>query len=163
MLPFLQSMCIDDRWLSRNATSSLSYLRFNGYLDMSTGTLYKFNPEIIFFARLPIKYKPLNDEGMRYMREVKERFFDIPLGKEVGDFFLLQLARGLAGDVMKKIMFGIGPANNGKSTFVEAYQLSFGDYVGNFNAETLSFRDSNTDEAANMRWVLLLQYKHLIF
>ena len=93
------------------------------------------------------------------MKDVKERFFDIPLGKEVGDYFLLQLARGLAGDVMKKIMFGIGPANNGKSTFVEACQLSLGDYVGNFNAETLSFRDSNTDEAANMRWVLLLQYK----
>ena len=38
---------------------------------------------------------------MQYMQDLKERFFDIPLGKEVGDFFLLQLARGLAGDVMK--------------------------------------------------------------
>ena len=81
----------------------------------------------------------------------------------MGDYFLLQLAQALAGDVMKKIMFGIGPANNGKSTFAEACQLSFGDYVGNFNAETLSFRDSNTDEAANMQWVLLLQYKRNIF
>ena len=164
MMPFLQSMCIDDQWLSRNATTSLGYLLFkNGYLDMSTGTLYKFNPKIVFFARLPIKYKSLNDEGIKYMMEVKEKFFDIPLGKEVGDFFLLQLARGLAGDVMKKIMFGIGPANNGKSTFVDACQLSFGDYVGTFNAETLAFRESKTDEAANMRWVLLLQYKRLIF
>ena len=152
MMPFLQSMCIDDHWLSRKATSSLGFLLFkNGYINMSTGLLYKFDPEIVFFARLPIEYKTLNEEWMEYMQDVKERFFDIPLGKEVGDFFLLQLARALAGDVMKKIMFGIGPANNGKSTFAEACQLSFGDYVGNFNAETLSFRDSNTDEAANMR------------
>ena len=76
------------------------------------------------------------------MMDVKRTFCDIPLEEEVGDFFLLQLSRGLAGDVKKKIIFGIGPANNGKSTFVEACQLSFGDYVGNFNAETLSFRDS---------------------
>ena len=164
MMPFLQSMCIDDHWLSRKATSSLGFLLFkNGYIDMSTGTLHPFDPDIVFFARLPVEYRTLNEEWMQYMQDVKERFFDIPLGKEVGDFFLLQLARALAGDVMKKIMFGIGPANNGKSTFAEACQLSFGDYVGNFNAETLSFRDSNTDEAANMRWVLLLQYKRIIF
>ena len=164
MMPFLQSMCIDDHWLSRKATSSLGFLLFkNGYIDMSTGTLHPFDADIVFFARLPVEYRTLNEEWMQYMQDVKERFFDIPLGKEVGDFFLLQLARALAGDVMKKIMFGIGPANNGKSTFAEACQLSFGDYVGNFNAETLSFRDSNTDEAANMRWVLLQQYKWIIF
>ena len=88
MMPFLQSMCIDDHWLSRKATSSLGFLLFkNGYLDMSTGLLYEFDPNIVFFARLPIKYKTLNEYSMQYMQEVKERFFDIPLGKEVGDFF----------------------------------------------------------------------------
>ena len=66
---------------------------------MSTGTLYKFNPKIFFFARLSINHKSLNDEGIKYMMEVKEKFFDIPLGQEVGDFFLLQLSRGLAGDI----------------------------------------------------------------
>ena len=134
MLPFLQSICIDDHWLLRNATSSLSYLLFkNGYLDMNTGNFYKtFNPEIVFMARLTMKYKRLNAEGLDYMMDVKRRFFDIPLGQEVGDFFLLQLSRALAGDVRKKIMFGIGPANNGKSTFIEA------------------FYDIKTDEAANM-------------
>ena len=33
-------------------------------------------------------------------------------------------------------MVGLGPTNSGKSIFVKACQLSFGDYVGNFNAET---------------------------
>ena len=93
------------------------------------------------------------------MMDVKNRFFTISLGEEVGDYFLLQLARGLAGDLMKKILFGLGPSNCGKSTLVEACQLSFGEYVGNFNAETLAYRGSRTDEAAVLRWVLLLQSK----
>ena len=50
-------------------------------------------------ARLTMKYEPLNAEATR-------RFFDLPLGEEVGNFFLVQLSRGLASDVMKKIMFG---------------------------------------------------------
>ena len=82
------------------------------------------------------------------MMDVKNRFFNIPLGDEVGDYFLLQLARGLAGELMKKIMFGLGSSNNGKSTLVEVCQLSFGEYVGNFNAETLAFREIKTDQLA---------------
>ena len=80
-----------------------------------------------------------------------------PPGNEVGDFLMLQLVRALAGDIMKKILFGLGPSNCGKSTLVEACQLSLGEYVGSFNAECLACRDSKTDEAAKMRWVLLLQ------
>ena len=93
----------------------------------------------------------------------KKRFFENPLGNEVGDFLMLQLARGLAGDVMKKILFGLGPSNCGKSTLVEACQLSLGEYVWNFNAECLARRDSKADKAAKMRWVLLLQSKRIIF
>ena len=36
----------------------------------------------------------------------------------------------------------------GKSILVEACQLSFGETVGNFNTETLAYRDSKSDEAA---------------
>jgi len=55
-MPFLQSMCIDDHWLSRKATCSLSYLLFkNSYLDMSNGLLYKFDPEIVFLIFLSAK------------------------------------------------------------------------------------------------------------
>ena len=63
----------------------------------------------------------------------------------------------------KNITFGLGPSNCGKCTLVEACQLSFGEYVGNFNAETLAYRDSKSDEAAVLRWILLLQSKRLIF
>ena len=97
------------------------------------------------------------------MMDVKRKFFDFPLGIEIGDFFLLQLSCGLAGDLMKKIMFGLGPSNSDKHTLVEACQLSLGDYVGTFNAETLAFRDIKTDETANMRWVMLHKNKRIFF
>ena len=44
MIPFLKSMCIDDDWIMRDATSSLGKLLFaDGYLDLKTGELYDFD------------------------------------------------------------------------------------------------------------------------
>ena len=51
---------------------------------------------------LPFKYKVLNDEEINYMMDVKQRFFDIPLCIEIGNYFLLQLSCGLAGDLMNE-------------------------------------------------------------
>ena len=39
-------------------------------------------------------------------------------------------------------MFGLGISNFGKSTLVEACQVPFGEYAGNFNAESLPYCDS---------------------
>ena len=69
-------------------------------------------------ARIPIKYKWLSDEGIKYMMDVKNRFLTFPLVNPKFDvfffFLLLQLARAVAGDLMKKIFFGLGPINCGK-------------------------------------------------
>ena len=165
MLPLLKSKCIDNHWFTNNMCSSLGKLLFtNGILDMRTGVFRnEFDPDIMFLARMHIKYKELNDDGLKYMMDVKNRMFDVPLGSEVGDYFCLNLARGLAGDCMKRFLFGIGPTNSGKSTLVKACELSFGEYIGNFNAESIAYRDNSADEASAMRWVLLLQSKRIIF
>ena len=64
---------------------------------------------------------------------------------------------------MKKFLFGLVDANNGKSTIVKACQSAFGEYIGSFNAENLCFKTSGADEADQMRWALLLRYKRIIF
>ena len=56
---------------------------------------------------------------------------------------------------MKRFLFGLGCGNSGKSTIVKSYQLSFGNYIGTFNAENLVYKDSVADESSAMRWVLL--------
>ena len=61
MLLFIQSMCINNDWMKKNATSSLGKLLFkNGYLNLKTGIFYNdFDADIVFFSRvrIPIKYK----------------------------------------------------------------------------------------------------------
>ena len=63
----------------------------------------------------------------------------------------------------EKNIFGLGDTNAGNSTIVTACQTTFGDYIGTFNAENLSHRDTSQDEAQQMRWSLLLRYKRIIF
>ena len=64
---------------------------------------------------------------------------------------------------MKKIFFGLGETNAGKSTVVIATNNTFGDYIGSFNGENLCIRNSSGDEAQIMRWSYLLRYKRIIF
>ena len=69
---------------------------------MRTNTFsFSFHPQIVFLARIPFDYDVINCSDRQYMGDIKNRYFTVPLGEEVGDFFLLNLARGLAGDVMK--------------------------------------------------------------
>ena len=45
MMPFLHSMCIDNNWILKNATTSLGKLLFkNGYFDLTTA-VYMFHKE----------------------------------------------------------------------------------------------------------------------
>jgi phage/plasmid-associated DNA primase len=81
----------------------------------------------------------------------------------MGDYMALNLARGLAGDKMKRIIFGLGGTNCGKSVLTTACRLSCGEYVGSFNAENLAYRQSSNDEAAIMRWAMLARFKRLLF
>lgn len=164
MIPQLKMLCINNDWLRDSENTSLKKLLFlNGYLDLTTGVFnVGFKPDIVFMNRIQMNYDPSiidND----YLNSIKTRLFNDPLGNEVGEFFLLSLARGVAGDVMKKIIFGLGSTNGGKSTATKACEYALGDYVGNFNAENLAYRNSSTDEAAKLRWVMLLRFKRLIF
>jgi phage/plasmid-associated DNA primase len=100
---------------------------------------------------------------MKYMASVDKRLFIDPLGAEVADYWLLNLARGLAGDLMKRLLFGLGSTDCGKSTITTACKNSLGGYFGSFNGESLAYRNCSQDEASQMRWVMLLRYKRLIF
>jgi hypothetical protein len=94
---------------------------------------------------------------MDYMETIKQRLFCLSLGEEVGDYVILNLARGLAGDMMKRIMFGLGMSNTGKGIMTKALQLSCGQYVDTFNAENLAYSTSSSDEAQKLR-----QHKRIV-
>jgi hypothetical protein len=69
----------------------------------------------------------------------------------------------LAGDILKRFIFGLGCGNSDKSTLVKAYQLSFGNNIGTFNAENLVYKENVAEESSRMRWVLLQKASVLFF
>jgi len=164
MIAELRPLCINDNWIIKSQLSSIGKLLYlNGYYDMRTGIFYDtFNPDVVFYNKIYRKYEP-NKRNNDYIKDVLTRFIYNQLGETVGNYFILNIARGLAGDMMKKFFFGLGDTNAGKSTIVKACVSAFGEYIGSFNAENLCFRNTSSDEAAQMRWALLLRFKRIIF
>jgi hypothetical protein len=162
----IKTLCRNDNWLKEKQFSSLGKLLFmNGYYDFKEQKFYDkatygFNPDIVFMGRIHHDFEALD---MDYIDDIKKRLFYDALGKEVGDYFILNLARGLAGDMMKRMLFGLGGTNSGKTIISNALTLSCGDYVGSFNAENLAYRQTSQDEAQIMRWIMLLRFKRIIF
>jgi len=113
-------------------------------------------------AKIPHDYgRPTNDDQMD---DIFKRFFADPLTEDVGRYYLELLARGLMGEQLKKIVFGLGDSNTGKSTITKALQASVGSgYVGTFNAECFTLKQTSQDEAQVLRWALLNRFKRLIF
>jgi hypothetical protein len=89
------------------------------------------------------------------VENIRQRLFTLPLGDGVGDYLILNIARGLAGDMMKRIMFGLGMSNTGKGILTKACQLSMGQYCGTFTADNLAFNNNTNDEAQKLRWAFL--------
>lgn len=165
--PLIKALCINDNWLLDTQYSSLGKLLFNnGYFDMREGHFYEkkyFKPEIVFFGKINRDFIEPNEKDLEYIDDLEHRLFFNVLGEEVGTYFLSMLSRGLAGDMMKNIMFCLGDSNCGKSTLTTAIINSCGDYAGSFNAENLAITKSTQDEAQKMRWAMLLRYKRFIF
>lgn len=155
-------------WLKIAQASSLKKILFeNGYYNFEKQMFYPFDHEdfdksIIFTGKIYHSFEAFTSEEMDYMNSIQERLFYNTLGKEVGDYFILNIARGLAGDMMKRIMFGLGGTNTGKTVLISALSNSCGDYYGSFNAENLAYRNSSNDEASLMRWALQLKNKRII-
>ena len=169
MLVQLKTINVDNNWAKQTNNSSLGKLLFNnGYLDLKEQIFHEKGPygfthhHIVFFAKIEQDFGHLCEQDIVYMNDVQQRLFYNSLGNEVGEYLILMLARGLAGDKMKKILFGLGGTGCGKTVLSQAISQSCGDYVGCFNAENLSKSKYGNDEAQLMRWVMLLQHKRII-
>ena len=164
IITLLKTLNINNDWLKQSQSSSLGKILFeNGYYDFMERKFYdKFNHDYVFFGKIHHTFQAFLDEDLQYMESIKQRLFYNSLGKDVGDYFILNLARGLSGECMKRILFAIGDTNCGKGVITSATSLSIGDYFGSFNAESIAHRETSQDEAQIMRWVMLLRYKRII-
>jgi phage/plasmid-associated DNA primase len=170
--PLLETMNPDDNWEKKMQNTSLGHLLFNnGIYHFETNTFTevvngKFNsPEIFFHAKLNFDYcyDNLSEDMIEYMIDIRKRIFFDPLGEEQAKYFIELVSRAFAGNKMKKIIFGIGNGNNGKSIISSAINNSIGLYGGSFNAESLAYRQNSQDEASVMRWALSARYNRVLF
>lgn len=158
----------DDDWLRDSERKSAGCLLFNnGWLNMRRGAFHgkeDFDPELVFFAKIPRDYDDKgSDEDLEYSADIRQRLFYASFGEEMGDYAILTLARALAGDVMKRALFGLGPSNTGKGVLTNALSYSCGGYVDSFNAEAMAYRaNSSNDEAQKLRWAFLLRSKRIV-
>jgi hypothetical protein len=158
----------DDQWLLSTFDSSHGKVLFtNGYYDMIQGAFIssmdpKFDTSVAFFEHIPYPFDESYDNAS-YMETIKHRLFSLPFGEEMGNFYLLKLARALAGDGEKKFLAGIGSSNTGKSVITSALMNTIGGYFGAWNGASLCYKTgSSQDEAQRLRWIYLLRHKRII-
>jgi hypothetical protein len=165
---FIHQKTVDGDWILRSQYTSLGKILFtNGYYNFKksvfeSSKINDFDPNIVIHCRIDHDFNHFDGADEEYIETVKHRLFGLPLGEEVEDYLILYLARSLAGDMMKRVMFGLRMSNTGKGIMTKALQLSLGQYVDTFNAENLAYSASSTDEAAKLRWAMLLQAKRII-
>jgi hypothetical protein len=157
----------DDAWVGDLTTSSLGKILFtNGYYDFKSELFYTFENKqyehkVKFLEQIPFDFTPFTEHERTQMGVIKNKLFYNPFGKEIGDYYMTLIARALAGDRMKRCLFGIGSSNTGKSVMTSAIKSSIGGYYGGFNAVNIAYTKSG-DEAQKLRWLLLLKTKRII-
>ena len=164
IITFLKTKNVNNDWLKQNQSSSLDKILFtNGIYNFNTHQFTDdFNPAYVFFGRIHHAVEEYSDDDMEYIDDIRQRLFYNALGEDLGNYFIENIARGLSGECMKRILFAIGDTSSGKGVITTACRFSLGDYFGSFNAESLAHRDTSQDEAQIMRWVMLLQSKRVI-
>ena len=157
----------NDNWINQLFQSSLGYVLFNnGYWDCRQGLFHAtgsdtFDSSILFTEKIPFDYDVSFDDH-QYMDRLRRLFFTDPFGASVGHYYLLQLARALAGDCMKRFLVGVGSSNTGKSMITSALSSACGGYFEGWTAGNLVYKQSSQDEAQQQRWLYLLRTKRII-
>jgi len=166
LMIFVKTASIDNEWLERTEDSSLGYVLFkNGIYSMLASKFIentnkvKFDPDIVFHARIPWDYVERVQEDVDYADQISfKQLFDNPAPMKYA------LARALAGDRIKKFYFCPGNSDSGKSFFCKMLKTAFGKYVGSFNAESLAYSSTNDnkDEGQKNRWAYLVRNKRIL-
>ena len=167
----------DDKWGRDMFKSSLGKILFeNGYYDFHKTKFFAFDDKdydhsIVFIYHLEYDYlipKTVLRKGKQitfdeYKTDVKRRLFVEPFCEKRAAYYILTLARGLAGDVVKRFLMCIGESECGKSTITTAIASAAGSYFGSFNGNNICCKKfANPDAAQALRWVMELRGKRFI-
>ena len=97
----------------------------NGVFNYDTLTFCDGKPEDMSSLSTNIKLKPLSEDDEHNIEDVIRRFIYKPLGRGVGDNFLLSIFQALVGMRLKRIEVGLGGTNWSELTITTACLRSF--------------------------------------
>lgn len=157
----------NDDWEEQMFESSRGKILFhNGYYDFRLGEFVPFasgmtDESVVFTEKIHYDWDDSiidND----YQADISQRLFIAPFGEEMGKYYLLKLARALAGDVERRFLVGIGATSGGKSLLSNILNHAIGGYYGAWNGANICYKNTSQDEAQKLRWTLLLRTKRII-
>lgn len=159
MLKALCGVVPQDRdWKNRALLNGRGYLCFrNGYYDFNQATFFEgLCPEMEFLVGVRDDFRMPTPEEVAMARE----FMRAPYSNEaVFNYYMIALARGLAGEVSAKQGYiCIGPSNSGKSTVVGALVYAFEGVASTFDPSNMCNVSGDGDRAKNMGWIVPLEF-----
>lgn len=136
----------------------------NGFYDFQTK---QFNPDadssIVFTSGCSQRFdfSSRNEEDIRRVREV---FFDGMGDKDSSDTLLHELMRAFVGDfTRKKVIFGLGPTNSGKSGMMKFIMYCLGPLAGTFNGDSILQRRDGCEAARENSWIVDIADRRVAF
>lgn len=162
LLKSLQTVVPQDRnWKDRCLLKGRGYLCFrNGYYDFQQHAFVEGHcPEMEFLVGVRDEYRSATSEEFQMAYD----FMRAPYSNTaVFNYYMIALARGLAGEVSAKQGYiCIGPSNSGKSTFTGAVVHAFDGVVDSFDPSNLCNVGGDGDRAKNMGWIVPLEFKRV--
>jgi len=143
-----------DGWfMERSGTDYGKLLFADGIYDFKTKTFTKgFDHTIVFSHACPRNFPARDEEKIRF---VKYRTFEEPFtNPDFAEVFKHNLMRNTIGDFQrKKVTVGIGFTNSSKGTTIKLYKTAFGQWVGDFNGNSLLTRHLGGEPAREMEWL----------
>ena len=133
------------------------FLFTNGIYDVVTRTFKEgYDPSLYFCTRINRAFPKVRDEAK--IARVNRLIFQDPFlesEQELGVYYKKVISRAVAGYFEDKtFIIGVGTPNSGKGVLTTALQQTFGEYIGDFQADSFKINKFGSQDAAKeLSWM----------
>lgn len=132
--------------IDENKFDSNPYLRCveNGVLDLRTGQLSPYNPDLLMSKRINVSYKPNTADNSPLLRQVLSA-----MPEDAIDWAQIMFGQAMFGlqPASSVVTFMHGSGSNGKSTIINLLKKTMGTYSSELSKSAFNFRSTDSKYA----------------
>ena len=132
--------------IDENKFDSNPYLRCveNGVLDLRTGQLSPYNPDLLMSKRINVSYKPNTADNSPLLRQVLSA-----MPEDAIDWAQVMFGQAMFGlqPASSVVTFMHGSESNGKSTIINLLKKTMGTYSSELSKSAFNFRSTDSKYA----------------